>query len=52
MQLDPIAIRSLTKDIGAVRHFDKTILHLRRESGVEGYKRTKGNAPKRSEKSK
>jgi integrase len=25
----------------AVRHFDKTILHLRRESGTEGYKRTK-----------
>ena len=36
----------------AVRHFDKTILHLRRESGAEGYKRTKSNAPKRSEKGK
>jgi integrase len=36
----------------AVRHFDKTILHLRRESGAEGYKGTKSNAPKRSEKSK
>ena len=31
----------------AVRHFDKTILHLRRESSAEGYKRTKSNAPKK-----
>ncbi len=36
----------------AVRHFDKTILHLRRESSAEGYKRTKTNASERSEKGK
>jgi integrase len=34
----------------AVRHFDKTILHLRRGSSTESYKRAKRNAPKRSEK--
>src|SRR5216683_1243507 len=34
----------------AVRHFDKTILHLRRESSAESYKRAKRNARKRSEK--
>ena len=36
----------------AVRHFDKTILHLRRESSAGDYKRTKTNPPKRSEKGK
>jgi integrase len=36
----------------AVRHFDKTILSLRRESGTEGYKRTKRAPAKRSEKGK
>jgi integrase len=36
----------------AVRHFDKTILHLRRESSAEAYKRTITNAPRRLEKGK
>jgi site-specific recombinase XerD len=36
----------------AVRHFDKTILHLRRESSVEGYKRTKRAPLKSSERGK
>jgi integrase len=36
----------------AVRHFDKTILHLRRESSVESYKRTKRAPIKRSERGK
>jgi hypothetical protein len=36
----------------AVRHFDKTILHLRRESSTKGYKRNKRTGVKRSEKGK
>jgi integrase len=36
----------------AVRHFDKTILHLRRESNMEGYKRTKRIHTNRSEQGK
>ena len=32
--------------------FDKTILHLRRESSARDYRRTKTNPPKRSEKGK
>jgi site-specific recombinase XerD len=36
----------------AVRHFDNTILSLRRESGLESYKRTKRLHPKRLEKGK
>jgi integrase len=36
----------------AVRHFDKTILHLRRESSIEGYKRAKRINANRSEQGK
>jgi len=34
----------------AVRHFDKTILNLRREGSVEGHKRTRRSRPKPPEK--